>query len=87
MSAKPTNYSRLVALFAAKRAVPPGANMAYVVSYIASGAMGDNLRVSIEEAKAAIRLVRKAPQPNPWAEATDEDIAGKIIAEVEKRKN
>jgi hypothetical protein len=80
------NVKKLIIRWASKTAVPKGGGVKDAILFMANPA--EINRVMNESARAVeilIDLVRTAAAPNPWADATDEDIAQEILAQIDTR--
>jgi len=81
------NIKRLFATAMAREAIPPGGGFADGVRFLTTpGAMVEGARKAQAFVTDAIAAVRSAADPNPLRDATDEDIAGEILRQVEERK-
>lgn len=81
------NVRKLIAHKMSLDAVPAGGGFTSALNFLSRK---ENIAASAKSAKdwvkAALRAVREARQPNPWALATDEEIAGYLLAEIDKRQ-
>jgi len=82
------NIKRLICEKMSAIAVPPGGGLKDALQFLQSK---DSIIAAAKEAtrfvELAIQAVREAPQPNRFALADDEEIAGEILRQVhEKRK-
>jgi hypothetical protein len=67
--------------------VPPGGGLADVVSVLTeAGKLSAVMRSASEWVAGAIVVMRSASEPNPWRNATDEEIAGELLRAIEERK-
>lgn len=48
-------------------------------------ALVQRLRQARDWCQAAVLAVRQAAEPNPWANGTDEAIAGELVRRIEER--
>lgn len=80
-----TNLNRLIAHKMSVDAIPPHGGFADGVKYLTSPNLGDKARAASEWCKAAIAVVRLAKEPNRWKHASDEEIAGEILRQVDER--
>lgn len=81
------NFRELVGRKIALDAVPPGGGFSSVLKFLQEpGRVSESLREAVEWAAAAIAVVRTAAEPNPWREASDEQIAGEILRLAEERE-
>ena len=81
------NVKRLIIQKMVTDAVPPGGGIQSAIEFLSSK---ERIVTSARDATAwvdqAIAVVRLAAEPNPWKNATDEDIAGEIIQQIERRR-
>lgn len=81
------NMRRLIAMKMAQDAIPSGGGVNDAVKYLLTPGMVNN---GWKNAKVwafqAVDLVRKAAEPNPYKEASDEVIAGELVRLSEERK-
>ena len=81
------NFNKLVAHRASQIMVPPGGGIAAAVASITTpGKMAQATREAVQWVRTAISLVRTAAEPNPWRNASDEEIAGEILTKLEQKK-
>jgi hypothetical protein len=52
-----------------------------------SAARNRSSRKAKEWVDAAIQTVRGVREPNPWKNATDEEIAGELLRQIDNKKN
>lgn len=78
------NVKRLIAHKMAKDMVPPGSTLGTVLMAITAGRLGPAAKVATEWVEQALALVRQAADPNPWKNATDEEIAEHILSKIPK---
>lgn len=82
-----TNLNRLVIAKMARDAIPSGGGIQAGIDFLS-----DPRKVAAGYAAAekwvmqAITVLRTANEPNPYRYASDEQIAGEILAELDKRK-
>lgn len=80
------NMQRLAIQKASRDAVPDGGGIKDVIKLLTDPkGLAANLRAAQEWAKQAVQAVRNADDPNPWRNATDEEIAGVILKEAEAK--
>jgi hypothetical protein len=81
------NVKRLIAAKIAREAIPADGKFADGIEFLLNP---DRVRKTARQATiwaaASIEAVRNAPGPNPFKNASDEEIAGVILKEMEKRK-
>jgi hypothetical protein len=82
----PTNVSKLITRKAAIIMVPSGGGVAAAVGAIVGGRLFLAMREAQAWVKLAIEAVRTAAEPNPWKNATDEEIAGEILKGIEAKE-
>lgn len=77
------NVKRLIIKRMCLNAVPQGGGLADAISFLTQP---ENMIQSSREAarwvEAAIQAVRLAAEPNPWKNASDEEIAGEILLRI-----
>ena len=80
------NVQRLIARKMALDAVPRGGSMDDALNFLSSK---DNITQGAKTAAAWVRtaceVVRRAGEPNPWKESSDEEIAEYLLEEIVKR--
>ncbi len=83
----PSNVVKLIIHKMALKAVPSGGGLADAIKFLSSkeGLLA-GAREAGEWVKAAILAVRQASEPNPWKDASDEEIAGEILRQAEAKK-
>lgn len=81
------NLKRLIGHKMAKDAIPDGGGFADGVKFLTTpGAMASGWREAAAWVDQAIVLVRNAGEPNPWKNATEEEIAGELLRKIEIRR-
>lgn len=81
------NVSRLIAARMAVLAIPPNGGFVDGVRFLQDReALSRGAREAEAWARDAIAAMRAAADPNPWRDATDEEIAGEILRAVEERE-
>lgn len=81
-----TAMNRLAILRFAMLAIPDGSGIAGAYKVLSKP--GEVARLTKEAcawAREAVDLVRTAADPNPWRDATDEDIAAEVVRQAEAR--
>lgn len=82
------NVRRLIAHKMSLDAIPKGGGFADGLNFLSKK---ENITESAGRAKdwvrVALRAVREAAAPNPWALSTDEEIAGYLLDEIKKRQS
>lgn len=80
------NVNKLIASKMSRDAIPPGGGFADGIKFLSSKqAIVAGAKRATEWVDAAIRAVREAAEPNPWKNATDEEIAAEILRGIEAR--
>lgn len=69
-----------------KDAIPDGGGFQDGIAALLDKRLGKRMLECIEWAKNACAAVRAAKEPNPWINASDEDIAAEIIKQTEGTK-
>ena len=95
MSDQPTikltpNLKELVWHLMSLDAVPPGSKngLSSAVEFILTpGKMSESFRNSIIRARNICMAIRQAGEPNPWKDATDEEIAGEVMRKMKEKRN
>lgn len=81
------NVSRLIAARMSVLAIPPNGGLLDGVRFLSDrDALGRAAREAEAFARDAIAVMRLAADPNPWRDATDEEVAGEILRAVEERQ-
>lgn len=81
------NLKKLIASKMAKDAIPDGGGFADGVKFLTtSGALLSGWKTAAAWCDLAIMAVREAGEPNPWKEATEEEIACELLRGIEARK-
>lgn len=71
---------KLIARKVSVDAIPKGQGTAAAINFLLTpGALNKSWKEAEEWCMSAIQLIRMAPEPNPWKNATDEEIAEEII--------
>jgi hypothetical protein len=69
-------------------AVPPHGGLADALHFLRQPAkVVSTAREATAWVEQALQLVRQAADPNPWRDASDEDIAAEILRRIEDRKS
>ena len=80
------NVKKLIAHKMAKDAVPDGGGLAAALKFLKDkDAIVNTARRATEFVYTAIALMRTCAEPNPWKDASDEEIAGEILKNVEEK--
>lgn len=80
------NVKKLWAMKMAKDAIPDGGGLADGLKFLSSReSIAAGAKAATEWVKGAIAVVRLAAEPNPWKNATDEEIAGELLKRTEER--
>ena len=81
------NIKMLIATKMATDAIPAGGGFADGVRFLSSKeSIIAGAKAATEFVKLAIQAVRQAGDPNPWRNATDEEIAGELLRQIEAKK-
>ena len=81
------NVKRLLFTKMAKDAIPDGGGLAAGVHFLSKKEnISAGFKTAREWTEQVIRLVREAEEPNPWKDASDEEIAGELLRRIEERK-
>ena len=82
------NVKKLIFQKMSTDAIPPGGGVQSAVEFLSSkeGVLA-SAKSSTTWVAQAIAVVRTAFEPNPWKNATDEEIAGEILRQLELRRN
>jgi len=68
-------------------AIPPGGGIAAGIKFLTEpGWLAKSLKEAISWARASILTIRQAPEPNPWKDASEEEIAGEILRRLKQKK-
>lgn len=68
-------------------AIPKGGGIADGIKFLSDPAsIKASAQLAQEWVADAIKAVRLAAEPNPWKDATDEQIAEEIVRQVNERK-
>lgn len=82
------NVRKLIAHKMSLDAVPAGGGFAAALDFLSRK---ENITASAKSAKdwvrTALRAVREAAAPNPWALSTDEEIAGYLLEKIAERQS
>jgi hypothetical protein len=78
---------KLIATKMSRDVIPSGGGVADGVRFLATpGAMKEAWSRASDWVKLAIQSVRNAAEPNQWKNATDEEIAGELLLQIQARK-
>jgi hypothetical protein len=68
-------------------AIPPGGNISDGISFLSNAKLlSTGFRKAHEWVLSAINLIRDSVEPNPWKNASDEEIASELWKRVEDKK-
>lgn len=82
------NIRKLIATKMATDAIPRGEGFEAGIRFLSTKeSIITGAKQATEWVQAAITVVRKAAEPNPFKAATDEEIAGEILRKLEERKH
>ena len=80
------NTRKLIAVVMAKDAIPAGQGLEAGVEFLLSKeGIVAGFRKAMAFVKQAINEVRSAAEPNPWKNASDEEIATEILQKYDER--
>lgn len=80
------NVQKLIVRRMSSQAIPPGGGFAEGLAFLSDPRkITDAARKATEFVRLALQVIRESAEPNPWKHATDEEIAGKILADIEDR--
>jgi hypothetical protein len=69
-------------------AIPAGGGFGDGLKFLATpGAMNAGWKAASEWCDAAIAAVRSAAEPNPWKNASDEEIAGELLRKMDSKRS
>lgn len=81
------NVRKLIAEKTARDAIPGGGGLADGIKFLSNPKnISAGYRAAMEWVKIAILTVRQASEPNPWKDATDEEIAGEILKHIQAKR-
>lgn len=81
------NVNRLLIERMSLEAVPPGGGIDSAIKFLSSkDSIINGVRSAKKWVEDAIQAVRLASGPNPWRDASDEEIAGEILRQVEEKR-
>jgi hypothetical protein len=81
------NVKKLIVAKMSTDAVPKGGGLQDAINFLSTKeSIIAGARKATEWVEAAILAVRAAAEPNPWKDASDEDIAAEILKGVEARR-
>jgi hypothetical protein len=81
------NFKRLIISKMATDAVSSCGDLASMIGFLSyPEKLGASAKAATEWVNCAIQAVRQAAEPNPWKNASDEEIAGEILRQVEEKK-
>lgn len=82
-----TNVNRLLIVRMSQIAIPAGGGFADGIEFFTNPEKRRRIMADAGNwVTAAILAVRNAAEPNPWREASNEQIAGEILRRLEERK-
>lgn len=80
------NVQKLIAHKMALDAVPRGGGMGDALNFLSSkDSITQGAKAAAVWVRTACEVVRKAGEPNPWKESTDEEIAGYLLSEIARK--
>lgn len=81
-----TNVKRLAIQKMSIDAIPAGGGVADGIKFLSNPkGIAESFKAACEWSQEVIDAVRNAGEPNPWRDATDEDIAGEIMRQVDEK--
>jgi len=80
------NIKKLAIMKFSKDAIPNGGGFKDGIKALLDKNLSRRMLECIEWAKQAVAAVRAAKLPNPWINATDEEIAAEILKQTEARR-
>jgi len=81
------NMKKLIFAKMGKDAVPDGGGVGDAIKFLTTpGAMSAGFKSACEFSDLAILAVRMAAEPNPFKNATEEEIAGEILRKIEDKR-
>lgn len=81
------NLSKLAAHKLSVDAIPKGGDFMDGVNLLLDkDRLAQSAREAMAWAREAVRLIRQAAEPNPWKSATDEEIAGELLRQIQAKK-
>ena len=80
------NMKKLIAHKMSRDAIPDGGGFTEGLRFLMTpGAMSRGWKEAVEWCDAAIVAVRQAAEPNPWKNASEEDIAAELVRRIDER--
>jgi hypothetical protein len=80
------NMKDLIVHRMSMEAVPTGGGLNSALNFLSSKeSIIGGLKAATEWSQKAVLAIRNATEPNPWRNASDEDIAGEIMKRVKQR--
>ena len=80
------NIKKLIIHKMSMIAVPKGAGIGDALNFMTKpGAIGNAAKEATEWIENALKAIRLADDPNPWRDATDEEIAGHLLREIDSK--
>lgn len=87
MATQGPNVKKLIIRKMSTDAIPDGGGLEDGMRFLSDPqGISRAAKAATEWVSIAIRAVREATDPNPWRDASDEDIAGEILRKIEERK-
>jgi hypothetical protein len=80
------NVKKLIIRKVSLDAIPPGGGMQSGIDFLTSGKIKESFKEAEVWVGVAIQTVRSAKDPNPYKTATDEEIAGELMARIEEKE-
>ena len=82
------NVKKLIIQKMSTDAVPSGGGLKDAVEFLSfKDRIINGVKVATKFVEESIKAVREAADPNPWRAATDEEIAGEILRQVERKRS
>lgn len=82
------NVKKLIVHKMSRDAIPPGGGIAEGIKFLSDpSGMVEAAKKATKWVEVAIAAVRQATDPNPWKNATDEEIAGELVKQINLRES
>jgi hypothetical protein len=81
------NMKKFIAHKMSLDAIPAGGGFDAGLKFLTTpGALAEGWKKAVEWCDAAIAVIRQAAEPNPWKNASEEEIAGYMLKRIDERK-
>jgi hypothetical protein len=81
------NLKKLIILKMNRDAIPPGGGLAAGIEFLTThGSLSSGWEKAAKWCDLAIQIIREAPKPNPWKMASEEEIAGELLRQIDSKK-